>query len=330
MNPKSALGRDRGSNGDAAETLSVELEETTEATPPSELPQPANTAPTRPDLGPPAPGPQSTNQPGSGLGLVISVAIAAAVFAISIYATGAPTENPLPLAQTTNALFWIVGAAATVAAGIGAIYSDRTAARAKDRERFDRSPVTTAWIIPVIATATAIILVATFHNQAMFVVGPLIAFLGNAGALLSRDLLDDADDSAQRTATTIHTVVVHSVAFLALTAIYLNKMSTPVTALLVALVTALLAVETLERSPVEEARKLTMALLAGGAVAAAAVPLMWWPTHGLTGGGVLFVVFYFTIGVIQTGVERRGWLPRDAILYGLVPLAMLVVLVITA
>mgnify|MGYP007022264182 FL=1 len=167
-------------------------------------------------------------------------------------------------------------------------------------------------------------------TEVVFVVGPLIAFLGNAGALLSRDLLDDADDSAQRTATTIHTVVIHAVAFFALTAIYLNKMTTPVTALLVAVVTALLAVETLERSSVDEARKITMALLAGGAVAAASVPLMWWPTHGLTGGGVLFVVFYLAIGIIQTGVERRGWLPRDGILYGLVPLAMFMLLVITA
>lgn len=329
MNPKSDLDRERGAVRDA-EVIDVKVEEGAEISPAAELPRPADTAQTRPDLGPPAPGPQSTNQPGSGLGLVISVAIAAAVFAISIYAAGAPTANPLPLAQTTNALYWIVGAAATVAAGVGAVYSDRTASRAKEREHLDRPTATTAWIIPVVATATAVVLVATFHNRAMFVVGPLIAFLGNAGALLSRDLLDDADDSAQRTATTINTVVIHAVAFFALAAIYLNKMTTPVTALLVAVVTALLAVETLERSSVDEARKITMALLAGGAVAAASVPLMWWPTHGLTGGGVLFVVFYLAIGIIQTGVERRGWLPRDGILYGLVPLAMFMLLVITA
>ena len=329
MSPKSDLEREHGAPRDA-EIIDVEIAEGADASSAAELPRPADTAQTRPDLGPPAPGPQSTTQPGSGLGLVISVAIAAAVFAISIYAAGAPTANPLPLAQTTNALFWIVAAAATVAAGVGAVYSDRTASRAKVRDEPARSTTTTAWIIPVVATAAAIVLVATFHNQAMFVVGPLIAFLGNAGALLSRDLLDDADDSAQRTAATIHTVVIHAVAFFALAAIYLNKMATPVTTLLVAIVTALLAVETLERSPVDDARRLTLALLAGGAVAAAAVPLMWWPTHGLTGGGVLFVVFYLAVGVVQTGAERRGWLPRDGVRYGLVPLAMFILLVITA
>src|SRR5687768_17174394 len=70
--------------------------------------RPSNEPPIRPDLGPPAPGPQSANQPGSGLGLVISIAISAIVFVLAIYATGSPTTNPLPLAQTTNALYWSV------------------------------------------------------------------------------------------------------------------------------------------------------------------------------------------------------------------------------
>ena len=88
-----------------------------------------DSAPIRPDMGPPAPGPQSGNQLGSGLGLIISVAVAAVVFVLAIYATGSPTANPLPLAQTTNALFWVVGAVAMVAAGFGALYADRTAFR---------------------------------------------------------------------------------------------------------------------------------------------------------------------------------------------------------
>src|SRR5215203_7011337 len=107
----------------------------------SPLNQAAHTAtetPIRPDLGPPAPGPQSANQPGSGLGLVISIAISAIVFVLAIYATGGPTTNPLPLAQTTNALFWVVATAATVGAGIGAVFADRSAART-DRSDYTSS-----------------------------------------------------------------------------------------------------------------------------------------------------------------------------------------------
>ena len=57
----------------------------------------------------------------------------------------------------------------------------------------------------------------------MFAVGPLVAFFGTAGSLLSRDLLDDAGDTTHRAATTIHTLVIHVAAFLALGIIYYNK-----------------------------------------------------------------------------------------------------------
>jgi hypothetical protein len=297
---------------------------------PVESTRAANEAPIRPDLGPPAPGPQSANQPGSGLGLVISVAVSAIVFVLAIYATGSPTTNPLPLAQTTNALFWSVAVLAAVAAGAGALFADRSASRSHESQEDGTPVVNTAWIVPVVSTAAAVLLVATFHNTTMIVAGPLIAFLGSAGSLLSRDLLDDADDSAQRTATTIQALVIHSVAFLALSAIYLNKLPTPVTALLAGAVTALLAVEAVDRSLVDSSRELTLAILAGAAVAASVVPLMWWPTHGWTGGAVLFVVFYCAVGTIQTTLERGDLRLRDAVEYGLVPLGAFLVLAITA
>jgi hypothetical protein len=305
---------------DAAEDPSLPIEST----------RSPNEAPIRPDLGPPAPGPQSTHQPGSGLGLVVSIAISAIVFVLAIYATGSPTTNPLPLAQTTNALFWSVAVVATLAAGVGALFADRSAARSDDRAMDGTLSVNLVWIVPVVSTAAAILLVATFHNTTMIVAGPLIAFLGNAGSLLSRDLLDDADDSAQRTATTIQALVIHPVAFLTLSAVYLNKLPTPVTALLAGGLSTLLAVEAFERSPADIGRKLTLAILAGAAVAAAVAPLMWWPTHGWTGGAVLFVVFYCGVGVIQTALERGDLRLRDAIEYGLVPFGALLILAITA
>ena len=290
----------------------------------------ADEASIRPDLGPPAPGPQSANQPGSGLGLVISIAVSAIVFVLAIYATGSATANPLPLAQTTNTLFWVVGAAAVAASGAGALYADRTAARARLSTGAAVAASSLAWIVPVVCTASAIVLVATFHNSTMIVVGPLIAFLGNAGALLSRDLLDDADDSAQRTATTIHAVVVHAIAFVALAAIYMNKFPAPIAAVLAGVASGLLALEALERSSLPPGRKLVLSLLVGATVAAAATPLQWWTTHGWTGGAVLFVVFYCALGIVQTVAERGALRSRDAIEYGLVPLAAFLVLAVTA
>lgn len=314
--------------GPVAETGDAELDDAGERIPDSGGP---DSAPIRPDLGPPAPGPQSGNQPGSGLGLIISVAVAAVVFVLAIYATGSPTANPLPLAQTTNALFWAVGVAVTAAAGLGAIYADRTAFRGT---QFEEQQVTaefnTAWLVPVVATAAALLLVATYHNTMMIVAGPLIAFVGNAGSLLSRDLLDDADDTALKTATTIHALVIHTIAFLSLSAIYLNKLPTPIVALLAGVVTALLVLESLERRQVLASRKLLLALLAGSAVAAVATPLMWWLTHGWTGGAVLFVAFYSAVGVIQAVVTNGTLRLRDAIEYGAVSLVAFVILAVTA
>ncbi len=318
------------SEPDAGDSVAGGGDEREDSSSPVESTRAPNEAPIRPDLGPPAPGPQSASQPGSGLGLVISIAISAIVFVLAIYATGSPTTNPLPLAQTTNALFWSVAVVAAVAAGVGALFADRSASRAAELHDDGMPRINTAWIVPTISTAAAVLLVATFHNTTMIVAGPLIAFLGSAGSLLSRDLLDDADDSAQRTATTIQALVIHSVAFLALSAIYLNKLPTPTTALLAGVVSTLLAVEALDRSLVDRARMLALAILTGSAVAAAVAPLMWWPTHGWTGGAVLFVVFYCAVGTIQTTLERGDLRLRDAIEYGLIPLAAFLVLAITA
>jgi hypothetical protein len=336
MKPRLSFGR-RQETSDATQPEAsrgdVEVgsgDEPEDSASPVESTRAPNEAPIRPDLGPPAPGPQSAHQPGSGLGLVVSIAISAIVFVLAIYATGSPTTNPLPLAQTTNALFWTVAVVATVAAGVGALFADRSASRSDDNAFGVMPSVNMVWIVPVVSTAAAILLVATFHNTTMIVAGPLIAFLGNAGSLLSRDLLDDADDSAQRTATTIQALVIHSVAFLALSAVYLNKLPTPVTALLAGGFSMLLAVEAFDRSPVDRGRKLVLAILAGAAVAAAVAPLMWWPTHGWTGGTVLFVVFYCAVGTIQTTLERGDLRLRDAIEYGLVPFGAFVVLAITA
>lgn len=336
MKPRFGLGRRdetrSTSSSDLGEVEAVDVEVVTEIEDKTREASSSiqSTAPIRPDLGPPAPGPQSGNQPGAGLGLIVSIAVTILVFVLAIYATGSPTANPLPLAQTTNALFWIVSALATAVAGAGALFADRTAARARNRELGVEVGASTAWIVPVIATATSLLLVATFHNASMIVAGPLIAFVGNAGALLSRDLLDDADESAQRTATTVHALVIHAVAFLALSAIYLNKLPTPITALLAGIIVALMAIEALERRPVLESRRVLLSLLAGGAVAAATAPLMWWPTFSWTGGAVLFIVFYCAIGTILTAVERTEFGPRDAILYGLLPFGLFLLLAITA
>lgn len=287
---------------------------------------------TRPDLGPPAPGVQPVEQPGSGLGIIVSVAVTAVVFILAIYATGQPTPNRIPLLQTTNPLFWIVAALAVLAAGAGSEYAERTASRqlaTYGRGRPEGAPAT-SWIVPSIATLAAIMLVATYHNAVMLVVGPLIAFFGSFGALLARDLIDDASDNALRSAATIHTVVVLAIAFLAFSAVYLNKMSTPVTSVLVGLIGGLLMLETFERSEAPTGQRVLYSLIVGIVLAQAAAALMWWPTHGWTGGAVLLVCFYLASGIVLSFV-RHGWVrTRDMLEFGAVSLVALIFLAVTA
>ncbi|MDP9366454.1 MAG: hypothetical protein M3Q10_19890, partial [Chloroflexota bacterium] len=188
----------------------------------------------------------------------------------------------------------------------------------------------TAWIMPALATAAAILLVATYHNTAMLVVGPVVAFLGNAGALLARDLLDDAADSTQRTSTIIHALVVHAVAFLAFGVIYLNKLPVPIAAPLVGAVGGLLTLETLERGSAERVTRFVYAVLVGWSLAFAMVALDWWRTHGWTGGAVLLVCFYLASGVLLARTQRSILRPRDMIEFGLVSLVAFAVLAATA
>lgn len=300
----------------------------------AELPDPtaAARAGSRPDLGPPSPGVQPVDQPGSGLGLIVSLVVAAIVLVLAIYVQGDGGADRLPLAQKTNPLFWAMATLAVLLAAAGALYAERTASRAATAiGRVPSDPFfPTAWTVPAIATVSAVLLVATYHNVTMLIAGPLIAFLGNAGALFSRDLLDDAGDAAQRTATTIHTLVIHAVAFLAFSAVYLNKMASPISALLVGIIGGLLTLETLERGDGDRETRTLYALLAGWVMVLSTVALNWWQTHGWTGGAVLLVCFYLAAGVLLARTQRSILRARDLIEFGLVSLLAFVVLAATA
>jgi hypothetical protein len=124
--------------------------------------------------------------------------------------------------------------------------------------------------------------------------------------------------------------VVHAVAFMALSAIYLNKMATPLSALLVGVVGALLTLETLERADARPEQRLLYAALGGLALAEATIALLWWRTHGWTGGAVLLVCFYLAAGVLLASTQRSVIRLRDILEFGAVSLVALVILAVTA
>ena len=261
-----------------------------------------------------------SRQPAYGQGVVVSLLTAGAVLILAIITVGNDIEGDPPVFKNTSTVFWLVAAVVMVLAAGGAQFAERSATVAAEKvgQARARTTMATAWTVPLVTVFAAIVLVATFHNQLMLLVGPLLAFIGTAGALLSRDLLDEVDEQSSRVASTIHTLVVHGVAFFAYSAIYLNKLDTWLAAPLVGVVTLLLILETLERAGIEPQRRVFFALLGAWVLFQSMMALNWWPSYGWAGGAVLLAIFYIVSGLILVYAENGQVQRRDYTEFGVV------------
>lgn len=275
---------------------------------------------------------ERARQPVYGQGIVVSLIAAAFLLILAILAVRErETVTGTPATETTGPLFWGLAVLFTLLIGVGAQFSEISASRSATALGHPRRKrdYPTAWIIPVCGMFAAIMLVATLHSTAMFVAGPVIAFFAVGGSLLARDLLDDATDATLRTAATVHTIVIHVVAFLGLSGIYLNKMSLWWSVSLVAIFSFLLILENMERGSAPMQQRAFYAFLGAIVMSVVMVYVNWWLTYGWTGGGVLLVAFYAVAGVLlvqtQHGVVRR----RDLVEFLAVAAVVLAILIIT-
>lgn len=259
-----------------------------------------------------------TRQPAYGQGVVISLLTAGAVLLLAIIVIGDGNGSDPPILQRADRVFWSISAVVLLLAAGGSQFAERTAARAAKAVGHPRpaTAMATAWAVPLVSVAAAIMLVATFHNRPMLIIGPLIAFFGTAGALLSRDLLDEADEQSNRVASVIHTLVVHAIAFLAFSAIYLNKLDTWISAPLTGVIGGILILETLERGGIAPPQRVFYAVIGGLVLGEVTVALNWWPSYGWTGGAVLLVIFYITAGLFLVRAQRSRVGARDLIEFG--------------
>lgn len=271
-------------------------------------------------------------QPAYGQGVVISLVAAGLVLLLAIISIGNDSDADPPVLENTDTLFWGLAILTMVLAAGGSWWAERTAAQAAAQVGQPRAAtaMATAWAVPLVSAIAAIILVATYHNRAMLVIGPLIAFFGTAGALLSRDLLDETDDQATRVASVIHTLVVHAIAFLAFSAVYINKLDSWISAPLVGIIGGLLILETLERGGIAPPQRVFYAVIGGWVLAQVMVALNWWPTYGWTGGAVLLVVFYVAAGLLLVRAQRKNVSTRDLIEFGGVGSVFLLLLAVLA
>ena len=275
----------------------------------------------------------SVHPPAYGRGLLVSIVAAAIVFALAIFASGGQEEyTGIPMTQTTGSLFWGLSILAIILVGVASQYAEGAAIRVAEslgQEPARRSQLPSAWAVPAASMATAILLVATYHNKVMLIAGPAIAFFGVAGGLFARDLLEDTMEGAERTAALIHTIVIHAIAFLGLSAVYMNKMSGWYGGPIVFLLTAVLMFEHLERAGLPDGLRLLYSSLSGGVMILALLAVNWWPTYGWTGGAALLLCFFVLAGLGSVRGERQSLRDRDLIEYGAVFIGGLLILAIT-
>jgi hypothetical protein len=275
----------------------------------------------------------SVHPPAYGRGLLVSIVAAAIVFALAIFASGGQEEyTGIPMTQTTGSLFWGLSILAIILVGVASQYAEGAAIRVAEslgQEPARRNQLPSAWAVPAASMATALLLVATYHNRVMLIAGPAIAFLGVAGGLFARDLLEDTMEGAERTAALIHTIVIHAIAFLGLSAVYMNKMSGWYGGPMVFLLTAVLMFEHLERAGLPDGLRLLYSSLSGGVMILALLAVNWWPTYGWTGGAALLLCFFVLAGLGSVRGERQSLRDRDLIEYGAVFVGGLLILAIT-
>lgn len=275
---------------------------------------------------------QSLRPPAYGQGVILSVVVAAVVLVLAITATGDGDDTGIPLTETTEPIFWGIAALLIIGAGAFAQYVEIATVRlAPDSSGSSRKPgLPTAWAGPVVATLAAILLVATYHNTAMLLVGPAVAFLGNAAALFARDLLSDATSQTERTAVAVHSIVLHIIAFLALSTVYLNKMNGYVGGILVFAICTVLFVELLDVGLLRPVIRVLYAIVGGWLMVQCLLLVNWWPTYGWTGGAVLLVCFALIAMALTAIAQGEAPKRRDLALYGAVAVVALAVLAATA
>ncbi len=265
-------------------------------------------------------GSRSGVQPQSVSGIVVSLGAGLLVLGLGILAlmSAVDPSEIMPLQRATGPVFWVAAAVVVLLAAAGSQFAElsaRTSAVAVGQST-ERTGTYTAWLVAATATTAAILLIATYHNVWVLVLGPLLVAVSIFVALFSRDLLDDLTDSASRVASLAHGTVIHLIAFVALSMIYLNKLPEWLSAGLIALVSGMLILETLQRADISAVRRLAYAGLGALVMGQFAVAINWWPTWNWTGGIALLVCFYIVAGIVLTFSQQNDIRPRDVVFYG--------------
>ncbi len=227
----------------------------------------------------------------------------------------------VPLFDATGRGYWLAGVLFPLVVGVMFQILDQVPAYAISTaaERSIRyepiSELPTGWIVPLVVTVTAVMMLAIYHSQAAIACIALAAFFLVVTGTIARRHLYDAESWSRGRARSIYTILIHVVAFFALSMIYINKVRSIFSATSVLIVAVLLLVQLTEGEDSLFARRLVYGLVGGVMLGQVTWVLNYWKATGWTGGAALLVFFYFSAGLIMSQI-REGVKPRDIVEFG--------------
>jgi len=263
--------------------------------------------------------PSAAQMNGYGRALVLSLMAAGGLAGLALLASRLTvTTGTILLFARDEWHFWAAGfALALVVGALAARFAVVAPHEASGLlPRLASPTVSTLPILPAVATFSAVLLVSIYHTTAMIAIAPAVLAPTLLVALIARYHLEDDLGRLRRAARSAHILLTHGVAFLALAAIYINKVRSLLSASVVAVVVVLLLVQLAdgERFPTE--RRLIYGLVGGLVLGEITWALNYWPLTGWTGGAALLIAFYLVAGLLLAQV-REGVRRRDLLEYGL-------------
>lgn len=227
----------------------------------------------------------------------------------------------VPIYDPQGRAYWLVGLGLALLSGLLFQVLDRETnfaleTAAARRVRYEpASELPTAWIFPAVSTFAVVMLLGVYHGATMTAGAALGTFLVLAAGAIARHFLYDADELSRERARGVYTVLIHAVAFVALSMVYINKIRSLFSATTVLIVTVLLLLQLTDGEDALFSRRFVYALVGGVMLGQATWVLNYWKATGWTGGAALLIFFYLAAGLIAAEL-RHGVRSRDIAEYG--------------
>lgn len=254
--------------------------------------------------------------------MLLSLTAAAALGPLGVWSQRVNVgPGSVPIYDPQGRSYWLAGLIVAMLIAVLFQVLDRETSYALStaaarRVRYEpASELPTAWIVPGVTTFAAVMLLGVYQGVTAIAAVALGTFLTLMAAAIARHFLFDVDEVTRQRARAAHTLLIHAVAFVALSMIYINKVRSLFSATAVLAIGMLLLLQLTDGEDALFARRLVYALVGGVMLGQVTWVLNYWKATGWTGGAVLLIFFYLAAGLIAAQL-RRGVVRRDLVEYG--------------